>query len=371
MDQSRKGKVKLVITGGHAATTALSVIQELKARKKNWNIYFFGSKYAIEGHKIYTLEYEMFTNFGTHFVPITAGRLQRTFTIHTLPSLFRIPLGFIQAFLNLTRIRPDVVLSFGGYTAFPVVVASWLLKVPIVLHEQTVSVGRANLLAQKFASKIAVSRPESRVFFPNSKTVVTGNPLTKEILKVGPKKGLGNPVTIFVTGGSRGSRSINNVIREVLPFLLSKYRVVHQTGELDFRHFADLKKVMGKKLGVNYEVFSRIKPEEISEVYRRSDMIIARSGANTVSEIIATKRPAILIPLPISYREEQTQNALFAKRLGVAEVIVQSELSSKTLMEAIYSIIRNYDRIINNLNFDSPDTKASSKLVDIVVSIVE
>lgn len=358
---------RIILTGGHAATTAAAVVQEIIVEKKGWKIFFIGAKNAIEGKKISTLESQILPKLGVEYLPITTGRLQRKFTIWTIPSILKIPLGFIQAVYYMVKVRPNLVLSFGGYSAFPVVAISRIFGIPVILHEQTSAAGRANLFAAPWATKIALSRNTSLDFFPQDKSVVTGNPVMKEMIKVGAKKEPGSPPAIYITGGSRGSQSINDVVEKVILDLVPKYKIYHQTGELNYKKFERIKGKLHRILNINYMVFSRVSPEEVAEIYKKVDVVVSRAGANTVSEIITTKRPAILIPLPISYKDEQTKNAEFASNFGVAKIILQDQLTPKVLLEAIDETFSNYGSISKEIaKKGNPDASAAKKLVEIL-----
>jgi UDP-N-acetylglucosamine--N-acetylmuramyl-(pentapeptide) pyrophosphoryl-undecaprenol N-acetylglucosamine transferase len=357
----------IVLTGGHAATTAVAFTEEIKSQSKNWKIYWIGVKNAIEGKKMATLESEVLPRLGVKFLPITTGRLQRKFTIWTIPSLMKIPCGFAQSVYFLLKIKPKVILSFGGFASFPVVMAAKLLRIPVVLHEQTSVAGRANLLSAKFASKITLSREQSLKYFPNEKCVITGNPVMKDIKKVKPKLKLGNPPIIFITGGSRGSQIINSTFEEILKPVLAKYKVIHQTGGLDYLKFSDIKQKLPQALRDNYDVFVRVNPLEVSEIFSKCDVIVSRAGANTVSEIMTIKRPAILIPLSISYMQEQMENAKIAREWGIAKIISQDKLTPLKLLSEIEDSINHFADIIEKIKSkESPDVNASKKILSLI-----
>ena len=159
---------KILLTGGHAATTAIATVEEILKRKRHvWDIYWVGSGKAIEGSKIPTLESISLPKLGVKVRSIITGRLQRKFTIWTIPSLIKMPIGFIHAFLIINKIKPNIVISFGGYAALPIVVIGKVMKIPIVLHEQTMTVGKANKISAFFADRIALARGESMNYLPN------------------------------------------------------------------------------------------------------------------------------------------------------------------------------------------------------------
>ncbi len=366
-------KQKIILTGGHAATTALAVVEELIRRKEkfSWEIYWVGTKYAIEGKNTPTLESDIFPKRGVIFKPIVAGRLQRRFTLWTIPSLVKIPFGFFHALFTVISIKPQVILSFGGFAAFPVVLAGWFLRIPVLLHEQTAASGRTNLLSAFFAKKILLAREESLSDFPRDKTKIVGNPVLTQITEILPKQNPGNPPVIFVTCGSRGSQNINEIIDKNLERILNNYYLIHQTGHLDFKFFEERKKKLPDKIKINYEVYDRIEPMQIDNLYRLADLVIARAGANTVSEIMASRRPAILIPIPWSFRNEQQKNAEFAEKFGIAKVLSEKE-AGKNLFDEIEKTFSGWKEIVEKIKGKiSPDIKAAEKVVDEIEEIIK
>jgi UDP-N-acetylglucosamine--N-acetylmuramyl-(pentapeptide) pyrophosphoryl-undecaprenol N-acetylglucosamine transferase len=367
-----KNDKKIVMTGGHAATTALSVAEELIRRSSSkrgfkWDIYWIGAKYALEGKKAATIESQTFPGMGIEHIPITAGRLQKKFTFWTIPSLAKIPLGFFSAFYAVARIQPDLVLSFGGFAAFPVVIAAYILRIPVVIHEQTHALGRANKYSEPFAEKVALAREGGLDDSDDTKRVVVGNPVMSQITEIKPKGELSDKPTIFITCGSRGSEVINKVVEELIDKLLDSYRVIHQTGPVGFKRISKKRDKMPAVMKENYEVYERIDPMQIDGVYKRADIIVARAGANTVSEIMIVKRPAILIPLPLSSASDQPANARMAQDFGIVKVINQDELSQRKLLEEINNLKENWKKMVDGVKDKKVgDTLASLKLVDLL-----
>lgn len=358
---------KVLLTGGHAATTAISVIEELIRRygKEGIDISWIGPRFPIEGKGVGGFELKIFPGLGVKSYLLNAGRLQRKFTRYTITSLLKLPIGFIQAVYFIFKIKPQVTLSLGGFAAFPVVFASWLFGVPVIIHEQTSSVGLANKLSVYFAREILLARGESTKHFDGKKVEVVGNPVMTQITEVGPKEKVGNPPVIFVMGGSRGSEWINNALFSVIYKLLKKYRIVHITGEGDIRRFEIIK-------NVNYRCFPFVSPMEIDNLYRECDIVISRSGANTVAELMIVKRPAILIPIPWSQLNEQEENARLAENFGLARILKQKDLSGQTLIKKIDQITKDWGTIVSNIKSKkSSDVSASSKVVDILAKYLK
>lgn len=369
----KKNTTKIVLTGGHAGTTALSVVEEFKRRDKNTKheLYWIGTSRAFEGSKIPTIESTILPQVGVKYQTIVAGKLQRKFSSKTILSLFKIPLGFIQAFKLLNKIEPDIVLSFGGFVAVPVVFVSYLKKIPIVIHEQTAIYGLANKLTSKMATKIALSRHKSLDYFPKEKSEVVGNPIADEILKVKVRTKLSKKPVLFIFCGSRGSKPINRLIEEILPKLLFKYRIIHQTGKVDEKRYIKIKKKMPKNLGDKYEVYGLINTINVWKMYDRADVVVARAGANTVSEIMAVKRPSLLIPLPHAYKNEQEENAKVAIKFGIARMVSQNGLTSNKLLKDIEKVFASWKVMTNkSAKKKSFDKNASRDLVSIVLDLV-
>ncbi|MDP3954861.1 MAG: UDP-N-acetylglucosamine--N-acetylmuramyl-(pentapeptide) pyrophosphoryl-undecaprenol N-acetylglucosamine transferase [bacterium] len=359
---------RIVISGG-VLTPALAVIDELKKRG-GWNIYYLGRKYVMEGEKAVSAESTIVPGEGAKFIPFNPGRFQRRFTRHTIPSLLRVPLGFLQALYLLNKIKPQVILSFGSYVSVPVVLVGWLLRVPILTHEQTVVFGLASKINALFARKIAVSFFQSLGCFSKDKVILTGNPIRKEIFE--SKKSSQFSITnyqlpiIYITGGNQGSHVINMALLETLPQLLEKYVVIHQTGEKDYSQITNHKSQITKNLQAHYFLTPFVGSEDIGWVLNNACLVVSRAGANTVCELAALGKPAIFIPIPWTYMDEQTKNAKLLVEAGVAEILPQEELSGNTLFKAINSMIGNLEKYQKN----SDESKklvishASAKLVD-------
>lgn len=344
--------MKILITGGHLSP-ALAFIEEYKKINSLKNIIFVGRKYINNFEKILTLEYKEITKNKIKFIDLPTGRLTRVFYLRGVIDLFYIPLGFYKAWHILEREKPDVILSFGGYIALPIAFWSFFKKIPIFTHEQTLRPGLTNRIIGYLARKIFLAFPETKEFFPREKTLVIGNLVRQKILKVIKRPFIikKNRPVIYITGGSLGSHSINLHIKNILPSLLKKYIIIHQTGDsLQYKDYEKLKKIKSK----NYFLKKHFFQEELGYVYKISDLIISRAGANTFFELLYLKKPAILIPLPWSANQEQLFQAKKFKNLGLGEIFYQSQ-KSYYLLKLIDNMILNiesYKKKFNNLNQD-------------------
>ncbi|HWY79504.1 MAG TPA: UDP-N-acetylglucosamine--N-acetylmuramyl-(pentapeptide) pyrophosphoryl-undecaprenol N-acetylglucosamine transferase [Candidatus Sulfotelmatobacter sp.] len=344
-------KVLIAVGGGGHFSPALAVIEKMP---KDWDILLVGRKYAFEGDQTLSFEYRTAHRLGLPFVSLTTGRLQRKFTRYTFASLIKVPVGLTQSMKILRRYQPDIVLSFGGYVSFPVVIAAAILHIPIVIHEQILHAGLANKVAARFATKICISWRESQHYFPKGKTILTGNPLRKEFFSVKNKdngqetrKYDNNLPLIYITGGSGGAHGINLLIEGCLEKLLENYTVIHQTGDAkefgDYARLEKLKRHLPAILQKRYILQKFIEPERIMDILNNADLVISRSGINSVTELLYLGKPSLLIPLPYGQHNEQLTNALFVKSFGLAEVIDQRIATSATVLQKITNMISNLD----------------------------
>lgn len=332
-------KKLILLTGGHL-TPALAIIPELQ--KNGFEVHFAGRVNAMEGDISLSEEYKEITKLRIPFHKISTGRIQRTLTSHSLSSLFKIPLGIFQAEKLITNLKPDCILSFGGYMAVPISISAKIHSIPIVTHEQTVISGLANKLISKLANIIMVSHEESLKHFPKEKTILVGNPIRKEVFEnntnILPKEfadKIGKYPLIYITGGNQGSHTINTAVKKILPEILEKYLIIHQTGSgknsEDLDALSKLKMALPERLKEKYLLYPYISSELIGTVLGNADLIISRSGANTISEISALKKVAILIPLPNSSGGEQLKNAQKLEEKGVAVILNQIDLEDNLL----------------------------------------
>lgn len=307
-----------------------------------------GRKVSQEGSNIPSLEQIEIPRRKIKFISISAGKIPRHFSIQSILSVLKMPLGFIQSFIQVKKLKPNVVLSFGGYIAIPVSLSAWILKIPIVTHEQTTSIGLSNKLIELFASKIAISWNQSRDQF-KKKVILTGNPVREALVK-GREKAL--PVNlerelIYVTGGNQGSHFINNLISKSLSEITSRYIVVHQCGTgiagKDFEKLSRQKHKLDKILQPRYLIKKWFDDQQVAWLMHNASLIISRSGANTIYEIALHAIPSILIPLPKSGGNEQTLNAQVLKQAGTAEILFQSKLTKQLFIEAIKKMFDNLD----------------------------
>lgn len=367
----RKNQNRVVITGGHH-NSALVVAEEL--RKKGSKVIWFGHKFSMWGDKKPGAEYEEVTGAGFEFIEIKAGKFYRTY--HPL-KLARIPFGFIQSFYYLLKFRPSLILSFGGYLAVPVVVSGWLMRVPIITHEQTVVYGLANRVIQFFAKKIFVSWESSLKHFPASKAVHTGLPIRPKIFNQPKGKfDFKNDLpTLYVTGGKQGSHLINQVLAEALPGLIGKYNLIHQCGRSaiydDLAFLNKIKSRLPEKLKKRYFVRDYIFQSEIGSVFAAADLVVSRAGAHITYENAALGKPGLFIPIPWSYANEQFKNAQILKQAGLAEILTQERLSAESLSRMIEMMIANLDRYKKNSAKAQKLIKldAAKKIVELVESL--
>lgn len=344
--------MKILITGSHF-TPAQAVIEELKSHS-GVEIVYLGRKHTREGDKTASIESQILPKLGVKFIPITSGRLQRDFTVYTIPSLLKIPVGFIQSLYYLLMEKPTVILSFGGYNALPAVIWGWLLSIPIIIHEQTMVSGLSNKLSSYFANKIAISFPNHE-FSKLNKSVLTGNPLRRELLTNPIKSRISKDIKavidqankeklplILITGGNQGSHLINETVLNNLEELTKIACFIHQTGDSKLRDFERLAvKQQSSLYSKRYIVRKWIDVFDLAYLFPKLQLAVARAGANTLLELAYFQIPTLLIPIPYLYKDEQNTNARFFKQLGLAEILPQSQLNGQNLLCQLKLMIKD------------------------------
>jgi UDP-N-acetylglucosamine--N-acetylmuramyl-(pentapeptide) pyrophosphoryl-undecaprenol N-acetylglucosamine transferase len=351
---------RIFITGGHY-TPARAVIDEL-LRLGGFEIFYLGRRFSMEDDAAEALEFQELKKIKrVNYIVINTGRLQRKFFIKPFQSLkafSKIISGLVAGFWAVLKYRPNIILSFGGYVALPVVLVGKIFGIRVVTHEQTLSLGLANKIIERLADKVLVSYPQQA----DQRHVYTGNPIRREILEVGnchPRKNL-----IFVTGGNQGSHVLNMALMEALPTLLKKYSVVHQTGDSKFGDYDNL--YNRYKNNKNYKIYRFLSGKEMAENLSLASLVICRSGANTVTELRYLGKPAILVPIFWSGGNEQVKNAQIIVRAGQGEMLTEDQLSSRslvTLVNKMFSYLNYYQK--NGLaNKATLSVDAASKIVD-------
>jgi len=353
--------MKVVIVGGHLSP-AMAVIEKLKGD----DVFYIGRKHTFEGDRGLSLESQEVEKLRIPFFDLNTARLQRKFTKHTLPSLLKFPTGFIQSYKILSKIKPDVVLGFGGYLFLPVALAAYALKIPIVIHEQTLDAGFTNKLIAKFAKRVCISWKSSEKYFSKGKVVLTGNPLRQEIINAKNIKNEKNKIPIiYITGGSAGAHAINLLVEKILEELLKKCIVIHQTGGSEvYKDFERLKEQKNER----YECKKFLTGREAAETINEADLVVGRAGINTVTELIYLQKPAFLIPLPVGQKNEQLKNAQFIKSLGLGEFIEQHLLTPDLFVSTIFLMLAKID------SYKSEEVlivNAAEKIVGVLKNVTE
>lgn len=325
---------KIIFTGGGSAghvTPNLALIK--KFRQEDWEIEYIGSYDGIEK--------EIITKADISYHPISTGKLRRYFSWKNFLDLFNIFYGIIQALILCYKLKPNVIFSKGGFVSFPVVIAAWLNRIPVVIHEADLTVGLANKLCFPFASKVCITFPETIDYMKSKdKVVVTGVPIRESFFHGDAAKGMdlcsftANKKIILVFGGSVGSGTINQVVRQLLPGLLDNFQVVHICGENKIDLNCDY---------VGYKQFTYLY-YDFPHLLAAADLVIARSGANSIYEIIAMRKPNILIPLPkTASRGDQIVNAEYCVNRGFSEMILSEDLTPELLLQKISLVEKNHD----------------------------
>ena len=314
-------------------------------------------------------ERALFDN-GIGFVRIRAGKMRRYASIRNVTGFFGTLLGTLSAVFTLFRLYPDVVISKGGYGSVPVTLAARILNIPVIIHESDSRPGRANLLAARFAARIAVSFENSIPYFPEkvrSKIARTGIPIRKALMRTesqGARQYLelesGIP-TILILGGSLGAMRINDTVLGALTDLVSFANVIHQTGKAHINTVSQIADVALEhtKNAARYKRFDYLDEISLQRAAGAADIIVSRAGSGAIAEISAWKKPAILIPIPEEVSHDQRANAYAFARTGGAEVIEEANLTPHVLASEIRRVTADPELLArmaeNGSHFADPD----------------
>ena len=317
-------------TGGHLFP-GIAVAEEILAAGLNSHVCFVGT-----GNRFET---GVLNGKGFEQKHIRVQSLKGKTVLQQIKALAALPWSVFSAIWILRKFRPDVVLGVGGYSAGPVVLAAWMLRIPRALHEQNVIPGMTNRLLSYFADRIYVSFADTRIKAPAQKIRLTGNPVRKEILSymesapvtprdpVTPEK----PFTILIVGGSQGAHRINTAVMAALTHIVSKDRIafIHQTGAAD--------EGAARKAYTEHNITGTAKSffHDMEKQYRKADLVICRAGASTIAELTVLGKGVIFVPYPFAADDHQALNARQLVSVGAAELILEKDLTGELLAQKI------------------------------------
>lgn len=348
---------RIILTGGGTAghvTPNLALLPALEAR--HFEVRYIGS---VNG-----MEKGLVEKAGVPYDGISSGKLRRYFDLKNFTDPFRVLKGFGEARKLLKTWRPDVIFSKGGFVSVPVVLAAKQLKIPVIIHESDMTPGLANKISIPAAVKVCCNFPETAKALPKGKAVVTGCPIRRELLSGTREAGLaftgltGDKPVILIIGGSLGSVAVNKAVRHALPELLKTFDVVHLCGRGNLDESLN-----GTEGYVQYEYIS----EELKDLFAMADLVISRAGANAICELLALRKPNILIPLSAAAsRGDQILNADSFRRQGFSEVIAEEEVTDEKLLATVAHVYEHRAAYI-----DSMATSSMDDAVTVIVRMLE
>ena len=344
---------KIVFTGGGTAghvTPNIALLPFLE--KEGFDAYYIGSYNGIEKRLI--------EDFDIPYYGISTGKFRRYFDLKNLSDPFRVIKGYSQAVKILKELNPDIVFSKGGFVSVPVVRAASSLKIPCIIHESDMTPGLANKLCLPVATKVCCNFPETTRYVPSGKAILTGSPIRMELTTGSKLAALelcgftANKPVIMVIGGSQGATSVNIMVREALPKLLEDFQVVHICGK---------DKVDNLMLSIpGYKQFEYLK-SDLKDVFAMADVVVSRAGANAICELLALKKPNLLIPLQMGTRGDQILNARSFEEQGFSMAVREDFIDCDILTEKIYELYENRQMYI--------DKMSESNQVNSIPTIVE
>jgi UDP-N-acetylglucosamine--N-acetylmuramyl-(pentapeptide) pyrophosphoryl-undecaprenol N-acetylglucosamine transferase len=323
-------------TAGHV-TPNLALIPKLK--QNGFEIKYIGSSDGIEK--------EIIAQNNIPFFGISCGKLRRYFDVKNFTDPFKIMKGIAQALKILSKEKPDVIFSKGGFVAVPVVIAASIKKIPVVAHESDMTPGLANKLSAPFCDKLCVTFRESLNYVKGNKGVLTGSPIREDILHGDKTKGKrmcnfnDDKAILLIMGGSLGSKLINEEIRGILDKLLSEFNIIHICGK------GNLEKELVNKIG--YKQFEYVSTE-LPDLMKAADYVISRAGANSIFEFLALKKPTLLIPLSKkASRGDQILNSKSFTKEGYSLMLEEEGINADTLYKKILELKEKKEKLIDNM----------------------
>ena len=352
---------KIILTGGGTAghvTPNLALLPSLK--EAGYDIRYIGSYQGIERNLI--------EGAGIPYDGISSGKLRRYFDVKNFSDPFRVLKGYVEALRLIKRYKPDVVFSKGGFVAVPVVLAAKHFKIPVILHESDMTPGLANKLCIPSATKVCCNFPETLKYLPEDKAVLTGSPIRAELLQGNRLSGLSyvhlsaNRPVLLIIGGSLGSVAVNTAVRRILPALLSDFQIIHicGRGNLD-------ESLIGTAGYVQYEYVDA----PLKHLFAAADVVISRAGANAICELLALRKPSLLIPLSAqASRGDQILNANSFAKQGYSKVLEEEAITDASLYAAIKELYDCRSAFIRAME-QSPQVNAAATVTAIIETCVQ
>ena len=347
---------KIMLTGGGTAghvTPNLALLPLLK--KQGFTVSYVGSYDGIEK--------KLVEEANVPYHGISSGKLRRYFDLKNFTDPFRVIKGYGEAKKLMKTEKPDIVFSKGGFVTVPVVIAAHKYKIPVILHESDMTPGLANRICNPYATKVCCNFPETFNHLPKDKGVLTGQPIRSELFSGNKEACLkftglsGAKPILLVTGGSLGSVAVNKAVRSILNKLLENFDIIHLCGKNNVD--TSLTNVKG------YVQYDYIK-DELKDMFAAADVIISRAGANTICELLALKKPNILIPLPASQsRGDQLLNAASFERQGFSKVLDEEKLTDELLLNSVVDVYKNRSGYIDAMS-KSTQTDAVTAIVNLI-----
>ncbi|MCJ7827688.1 UDP-N-acetylglucosamine--N-acetylmuramyl-(pentapeptide) pyrophosphoryl-undecaprenol N-acetylglucosamine transferase [Patescibacteria group bacterium] len=340
--KDRRANKKVVFTGGHH-NSGLVVAQAMQ--KKGWEVFWFGHRRSMDLDQSDSAEYKEVTQASIPFYELKTAKIHH---IYHPWRLLKVIKGLGQSFFLLRKVRPNLVFSWGGYLAAPVSLAAWVLRIPVVTHEQTVCLGMANRFVARLAEKVFITWPQTAPSLPVKKVVVSGLPLRDELNQEAPVCSFAEdkPV-VYISGGKQGSHRINMAVGEVLGELLTGYNLIHQTGSHSLHRDFEKLELQVRKLGPHQQASYKLKryfyKNEVGGVFGQSSVAVGRAGAHFTYELAWLGLPAVLIPLPGSTGGEQEKQAEILAKTGLTRTLPQSELTGQRLLREIQLLFEEKD----------------------------
>ncbi|WP_203248869.1 undecaprenyldiphospho-muramoylpentapeptide beta-N-acetylglucosaminyltransferase [Sporosarcina beigongshangi] len=349
----------ILLTGGGTAGH-VSVNQALIPvfEEKGYEIHYIGSHTGIEKELISNGYPEVI------YHAIQSGKIRRYFSMKNFSDPFRVGVGVMQALAIIRKVKPEIIFSKGGFVSVPVVLAAKLAKIPVVVHESDLTPGLANKLALPFSNHIFTVFEQTLDYVPAEKSTCTGAIIRPELFEGVREDGLGiarlsghKPV-LLIMGGSQGSSVVNEAIRKDLVAILQQFDVIHLCGKGNVDD--NLEDMVG------YTQFEYV-TDGLPHLLAASDFAVSRAGSNAIFELLALRKPMLLIPLSAAKsRGDQILNAAYFQKLGYAHVLQEEEVANRVLSTEFASLLGSEKQLIEKMK-ESLLPKTPEEMVEMIL----
>lgn len=359
-------------TGGHIYP-ALSVVQELLKRKDTAKIYYIGNPKNMEYDIVKKLS-------GVEFLPVSVMGMPRKISFGLIKFFLMLFVAVIKSIIYVSKYKPDAVFTTGGYVSAPIALVAPYMGVPLMIHDCDAVPGLVSRLVAPRAKVVSVAFESSKSLLKNKNVICTGNPVRGEFLTVTKeqaraKLGLRNKMTVLLTGGSQGAKTLNETAIKAAQAMVEEYDVqfVIQTGRKKYDDFIKEISEYFPNYKQNTNLVIRPYFDEMYYALKSADIVIARAGSLSLSELTLCGSACILVPYPYAAADHQRKNARQAEKMGFALYCEDKDFKRDRMLELVKSLVNNPDYVkkMSKSAYANSKPQAKEEIIENLISIIK